>query len=172
MAKKVTGMIKLQLPAGKATPAPPVGPALGQHGVNIMGFCKEFNAKTANQAGLIIPVVITVYQDRSFSFILKTPPAAVLIKKELGLESGSGVPNRTKVGTLTKDQVRKIAELKMPDLNAASIETAMSMIEGTKKYGCYYSRVILIFLKKWEVKTAKTTKEALQWERNMLKVQN
>ena len=133
MAKKVTGMIKLQLPAGKATPAPPVGPALGQHGVNIMGFCKEFNAKTANQAGLIIPVVITVHQDRSFSFILKTPPAAVLIKKELGLESGSGVPNRTKVGTLTKDQVRKIAELKMPDLNAATIETAMSMIEGTAR---------------------------------------
>ena len=133
MAKKVTGMIKLQLPAGKATPAPPVGPALGQHGVNIMGFCKEFNAKTANQAGLIIPVVITVYQDRSFSFILKTPPAAVLIKKELGLESGSGVPNRTKVCSLTKEQVRKIAELKMPDLNAASIETAMSMIEGTAK---------------------------------------
>ena len=133
MAKKVTGMIKLQLPAGKATPAPPVGPALGQHGVNIMGFCKEFNAKTANQAGLVIPVVITVYQDRSFSFILKTPPAAVLIKKELGLESGSGVPNRTKVGSLTKDQVRKIAELKMPDLNAATIETAMSMIEGTAR---------------------------------------
>ena len=133
MAKKVTGMIKLQLPAGKATPAPPVGPALGQHGVNIMGFCKEFNAKTANQAGLIIPVVITVYQDRSFSFILKTPPAAVLIKKELGLESGSGVPNRTKVGSLTKDQVRKIAELKMQDLNAATIETAMSMIEGTAR---------------------------------------
>ena len=133
MAKKVTGMIKLQLPAGKATPAPPVGPALGQHGVNIMGFCKEFNAKTANQAGLIIPVVITVYQDRSFSFILKTPPAAVLIKKELGLESGSGVPNRTKVGSLTKEQVRKIAELKMPDLNASTIETAMSMIEGTAK---------------------------------------
>ena len=133
MAKKVTGMIKLQLPAGKATPAPPVGPALGRHGVNIMGFCKEFNAKTANQAGLIIPVVITVYQDRSFSFILKTPPAAVLIKKELGLESGSGVPNRTKVGSLTKDQVRKIAELKMPDLNAATIETAMSMIEGTAR---------------------------------------
>ena len=133
MAKKVTGMIKLQLPAGKATPAPPVGPALGQHGVNIMGFCKEFNAKTANQAGLIIPVVITVYQDRSFSFILKTPPAAVLIKKELGIESGSGVPNRTKVGKITKDQIRKIAELKMPDLNAASIETAMSMIEGTAR---------------------------------------
>ena len=133
MATKVTGMIKLQLPAGNATPAPPVGPALGQHGVNIMGFCKEFNAKTANQAGLIIPVVITVYQDRSFSFILKTPPAVVLIKKELGLESGSGVPNRTKVGTLTKDQVRKIAELKMPDLNAATIETAMSMIAGTAR---------------------------------------
>jgi len=133
MAKKVTGMIKLQLSAGKATPAPPVGPALGQHGVNIMGFCKEFNAKTAHQAGLIIPVVITVYQDRSFSFILKTPPAAVLIKKELGLESGSGVPNKTKVGVLTKDQVKKIAELKMPDLNAATIETAMSMIEGTAR---------------------------------------
>lgn len=133
MAKKVTGMIKLQLQAGKATPAPPVGPALGQHGVNIMGFCKEFNAKTAAQAGYIIPVVITVYQDRSFSFILKTPPAAVLIKKELGLESGSGVPNRTKVGSLTKEQVRKIAEIKMPDLNAATIETAMSMIEGTAK---------------------------------------
>ena len=133
MAKKVTGYIKLQIPAGKATPAPPVGPALGQHGVNIMGFCKEFNAKTANQAGLIIPVVITVYQDRSFSFILKTPPAAVLIKKELGIESGSGVPNRTKVGKLTKDQIRKIAELKMPDLNAANIETAMSMIEGTAR---------------------------------------
>ena len=133
MAKKVTGMIKLQLPAGKATPAPPVGPALGQHGVNIMGFCKEFNAKTADKAGLIIPVVITVYQDRSFSFILKTPPAAVLIKKELGLESGSGVQNRTKVGNITKEQIRKIAELKMPDLNAATIETAMSMIEGTAR---------------------------------------
>ncbi|WP_027633561.1 50S ribosomal protein L11 [Clostridium hydrogeniformans] len=133
MAKKVTGMIKLQLPAGKATPAPPVGPALGQHGVNIMGFCKEFNAKTANQAGLIIPVVITVYQDRSFSFILKTPPAAVLLKKAVGIESGSGVPNRTKVAKVTKDQIRQIAETKMPDLNAASIETAMSMIEGTAK---------------------------------------
>ena len=133
MAKKVTGMIKLQLPAGKATPAPPVGPALGQHGVNIMGFCKALNAKTADKAGLIIPVVITVYQDRSFSFILKTPPAAVLIKKELGLESGSGVPNRTKVGNITKEQIRKIAELKMPDLNAATIETAMSMIEGTAR---------------------------------------
>ena len=133
MAKKVTGMIKLQLQAGKATRAPPVGPALGQHGVNIMGFCKEFNAKTANQAGLIIPVVITVYQDRSFSFILKTPPAAVLIKKELGLESGSGVPNRTKVGSLTQDQLRKIAETKMPDLNAANIESAMRMIAGTAR---------------------------------------
>ncbi|MBU5591730.1 50S ribosomal protein L11 [Clostridium sp. MSJ-4] len=133
MAKKVTGMIKLQLPAGKATPAPPVGPALGQHGVNIMGFCKEFNAKTANQAGLIIPVVITVYQDRSFSFILKTPPAAVLLKKAAGLESGSGVPNRTKVGKVTREQVKQIAETKMPDLNAASLETAISMIEGTAK---------------------------------------
>ena len=133
MAKKVTGMIKLQLQAGKATPASPVGPALGQHGVNIMGFCKEFNAKTANQAGLIIPVVITVYQDRSFSFILKTPPAAVLIKKELGLDSGSGVPNRTKVGNLTQDQLRKIAETKMPDLNAANIESAMRMIAGTAR---------------------------------------
>ena len=133
MAKKVTGMIKLQLAAGKATPAPPVGPALGQHGVNIMGFCKEFNAKTANQDGLIIPVVITVYQDRSFSFILKTPPAAVLIKKELGLKSGSGVPNKTKVGKITKEQIKKIAEMKMPDLNAATIESAMSMIEGTAR---------------------------------------
>jgi len=133
MAKKVTGMIKLQLPAGKATPAPPVGPALGQHGVNIMGFCKEFNARTADKAGYVIPVVITVYQDRSFSFILKTPPAAVLIKKAAGIESGSGVPNRTKVAKLTKDQVRTIAETKMPDLNAASIEAAMSMIEGTAR---------------------------------------
>ena len=133
MAKKVTGMIKLQLPAGKATPAPPVGPALGQHGVNIMGFCKEFNAKTANQAGLIIPVVITVYQDRSFSFILKTPPAAVLIKKACGIESGSGVPNKTKVAKISKAKVREIAELKMPDLNAASVEAAMSMVAGTAR---------------------------------------
>lgn len=133
MAKKVTGMIKLQLPAGKATPAPPVGPALGQHGVNIMGFCKEFNAKTANQAGLIIPVVITVYQDRSFSFILKTPPAAVLIKKAVGIESGSAVPNKTKVAKLTKAQLRQIAETKMPDLNAASLEAAMSMVAGTAR---------------------------------------
>jgi large subunit ribosomal protein L11 len=133
MAKKVTGMIKLQLPAGKATPAPPVGPALGQHGVNIMGFCKEFNARTASQAGLIIPVVITVYQDRSFSFILKTPPAAVLLKKAAGIESGSGVPNRTKVAKVTKEQLRQIAETKMPDLNAGSVETAMSMIAGTAR---------------------------------------
>ncbi len=133
MAKKITGMIKLQLPAGKATPAPPVGPALGQHGVNIMGFCKEFNAKTADQAGMIIPVVITVYQDRSFSFILKTPPAAVLLKKAAGIESGSGVPNRTKVAKVSMAKVREIAELKMPDLNAASVETAMSMIAGTAR---------------------------------------
>ena len=131
MAKKVTGYIKLQIPAAKATPAPPVGPALGQHGVNIMQFTKEFNARTADQAGLIIPVVITVYSDRSFSFITKTPPAAVLVKKACNLKSGSGVPNKKKVATITKAQVREIAELKMPDLNAASIETAMSMIEGT-----------------------------------------
>ncbi|MEY8001944.1 50S ribosomal protein L11 [Clostridium sp. Mt-5] len=133
MAKKVVGMIKLQLAAGKATPAPPVGPALGQHGVNIMGFCKEFNAKTANQAGLIIPVVITVYQDRSFSFILKTPPAAVLLKKAVGIESGSGVPNKTKVAKVTKEQLKQIAETKMADLNAGSIETAMKMIAGTAR---------------------------------------
>lgn len=133
MAKKVTGIIKLQLPAGKATPAPPVGPALGQHGVNIMGFCKEFNAKTANQAGYIIPVVITVYQDRSFSFILKTPPAAVLLKKAAGIESGSGVPNRNKVAKISKAKLREIAETKMPDLNAGSIEAAMSMIAGTAR---------------------------------------
>lgn len=133
MAKKVTGMIKLQLPAGKATPAPPVGPALGQHGVNIMGFCKEFNAKTANQAGLIIPVVITVYQDRSFSFILKTPPAAILLKKAAGIESGSPVPHKQKVAKVSIAKVREIAELKMPDLNAGSIETAMSMIKGTAR---------------------------------------
>jgi len=131
MAKKVTGYIKLQIPAAKATPAPPVGPALGQHGVNIMQFTKEFNARTADQAGLIIPVVITVYADRSFSFITKTPPAAVLVKKACNLKSGSGVPNKKKVATITKAQVREIAELKMPDLNAASIEAAMSMIEGT-----------------------------------------
>lgn len=133
MAKKVVGMVKLQIPAGKATPAPPVGPALGQHGVNIMGFCKEFNAKTANQAGLIIPVVITVYADRSFSFILKTPPAAVLLKKAAGIESGSGVPNKTKVAKVSKAKLKEIAELKMPDLNAASVEAAMSMIAGTAR---------------------------------------
>lgn len=133
MAKKVVGLIKLQLPAGKATPAPPVGPALGQHGVNIMAFCKEYNAKTANQAGLTIPVVITVYQDRSFSFILKTPPAAVLIKKAAGIKSGSGVPNKTKVAKITKDQVKQIAETKMPDLNAGSLEAAMSMVAGTAR---------------------------------------
>lgn len=133
MAKKVVGMVKLQIPAGKATPAPPVGPALGQHGVNIMGFCKEFNAKTANQAGLVIPVVITVYADRSFSFILKTPPAAVLIKKACGIESGSGVPNKNKVAKLSKAKLREIAEQKMPDLNAASVEAAMSMIAGTAR---------------------------------------
>ena len=133
MAKKVIGQIKLQIPAGKATPAPPVGPALGQHGVNIMGFCKEFNAKTAEQNGLIIPVVITVYQDRSFSFITKTPPAAVLIKKACKIESGSGEPNKKKVAKITKSQIKEIAELKLPDLNAASIESAMSMIEGTAR---------------------------------------
>jgi large subunit ribosomal protein L11 len=133
MAKKVVGMVKLQIPAGKATPAPPVGPALGQHGVNIMGFCKEFNARTASQAGLIIPVVITVYADRSFSFILKTPPAAVLLKKAVGIESGSGVPNKTKVAKVSKAKLREIAELKMPDLNAASVEAAMSMVAGTAR---------------------------------------
>ena len=131
MAKKVTGHIKLQIPAGKATPAPPVGPALGQHGVNIVEFTKQFNARTADQGDLIIPVVITVYNDRSFSFITKTPPAAVLIKKACNIKSGSGVPNKTKVATITKEQVRQIAETKMPDLNAATIESAMSMIEGT-----------------------------------------
>ena len=133
MAQKVTGYIKLQIPAGKATPAPPVGPALGQHGVNIMSFTKEFNERTQKDIGYIIPVVITVYADRSFSFITKTPPAPVLIKKELGLESAADVPNKTKVGQLTKDQLRKIAEIKMPDLNAANIESAMSMIAGTAR---------------------------------------
>ena len=131
MAKKVSGYIKLQIPAGKATPAPPVGPALGQHGVNIVEFTKQFNAKTADQGDLIIPVVITVYSDRSFSFVTKTPPAAVLIKKACNLKSGSGVPNKTKVAKITKAQVKEIAELKLPDLNAASVESAMSMIEGT-----------------------------------------
>ena len=133
MAKEVVKKIKLQIEAGKATPAPPVGPALGQHGVNIMAFTKEFNERTKNDIGLIIPVVITVYADRTFSFITKTPPAAVLIKKACGIESGSGVPNKTKVAKITKDQIRKIAETKMPDLNAASIETAMSMIAGTAR---------------------------------------
>ena len=133
MAKKVTGYIKLQIKAGKATPAPPVGPALGQHGVNIMEFTKQFNAKTADKGDLIIPVVITVYSDRSFSFITKTPPAPVLIKKAAGLAKASGVPNKQKVGSITKAQVKEIAELKMPDLNAASLEAAMSMIEGTAK---------------------------------------
>ncbi len=131
MAQKVVGLIKLQIAAGKAIPAPPVGPALGQHGVNIMAFTKEFNERTKNDIGLIIPVVITVYADRSFSFVTKTPPAAVLIKKAIGLESGSGVPNKTKVGKITKEQIKKIAETKMPDLNAASVESAMSMIAGT-----------------------------------------
>lgn len=129
MAKKVTGYIKLQIPAGKATP----GPALGQHGVNIVEFTKQFNAKTADQGDLIIPVVITVYADRSFSFITKTPPAAVLLKKACNIKSGSGTPNKTKVAKISKEEIKKIAELKMPDLNAASIETAMSMIEGTAK---------------------------------------
>ena len=133
MAKKVTGYIKLQIPAGKATPAPPVGPALGQHGVNIVQFTKEFNARTADKGDLIIPVVITVYADRSFSFITKTPPAAVLIKKAAGLQKASGVPNKEKVGKITKDQVKEIAETKMPDLNAASLEAAMSMIAGTAR---------------------------------------
>ena len=133
MAKKVTGYIKLQITAGKATPAPPVGPALGQHGVNIVEFTKQFNAKTADQDGMIIPVVITVYADRSFSFITKTPPAPVLLKKACNIKSGSAVPNKTKVATITKAEVQKIAELKMPDLNAASIETAISMICGTAR---------------------------------------
>ena len=133
MAKKVTGYIKLQIPAGKATPAPPVGPALGQHGVNIVQFTKEFNARTADQGDMIIPVVITVYQDRSFSFITKTPPAAVLLKKACKIESGSGEPNRKKVATISKADLQKIAETKMPDLNAASIEAAMSMIAGTAR---------------------------------------
>ena len=133
MAKKVTGYIKLQIPAAKATPAPPVGPALGQHGVNIPQFTKEFNARTADQEGMIIPVVITVYQDKSFTFITKTPPAAVLLKKACNLKSGSGAPNKNKVATIKKAEVEKIAQLKMPDLNAASLEAAVSMVSGTAR---------------------------------------
>ena len=133
MAQKVVGLIKLQIPAGKATPAPPVGPALGQHGVNIVAFTKDFNERTKNDAGLIIPVVITVYEDRTFTFITKTPPAAVLIKKACGIDKASGVPNKTKVATISKADVQKIAEQKMPDLNAASLEAAMSMIAGTAR---------------------------------------
>ena len=133
MAQKVTGFIKLQIPAGKATPAPPVGPALGQHGVNIMAFTKEFNERTKNDAGMIIPVVITVYADRSFTFVTKTPPAAVLIKKECNIEHASGEPNKKKVAKITHEQLKKIAEIKMPDLNAANIDTAISMIAGTAR---------------------------------------
>ena len=131
--KKVAAMVKLQLPAGKATPGPPVGSTLGPHGINIAGFTKEFNEKTASQAGLVIPVVITIYADRSFSFVLKTPPAAVLIKKAIGLDKGSAAPNKTKVGTITRAQIKQIAEPKMPDLNCTTIESAMSMIEGAAK---------------------------------------
>ena len=133
MAKKVVKLVKLQIPAGKASPAPPVGPALGQAQVNIMGFCKEFNARTADQAGMIIPVVISVYEDRSFTFITKTPPAPVLLKKAAGIESGSGEPNKKKVGTVTRDQVKEIAETKMVALNAADVEAAMRMVEGTAR---------------------------------------
>lgn len=133
MAQKVVGLIKLQIPAGKATPAPPVGPALGQHGVNIVAFTKEFNERTKNDVGLIIPVVITVYDDRSFTFVTKTPPAAVLIKKACGIETASGVPNKNKVATISKADIQKIAETKMPDLNAATLEAAMSMIAGTAR---------------------------------------
>jgi large subunit ribosomal protein L11 len=133
MAKKITGYIKLQIPAGAATPAPPVGPALGQHGVNIMEFCKTFNARTAKDSGLIIPVVITVFSDRTFTFITKTPPAAILLLKAAGIQKGSGTPNKTKIGKVTKKQIEDIARLKMPDLNAASVESAMRTIEGTAK---------------------------------------
>ena len=133
MAKKIVALVKLQIPGGKALPAPPVGPALGQHGVNIAGFCKEFNERTKGDMGLIIPVVITIYADRSFTFITKTPPAAVLIKKACGIETASGTPNKNKVATITKEQIQKIAEQKMPDLNAASLEAAMSMIAGTAR---------------------------------------
>lgn len=133
MAKKVSKVVKLQVPAGKANPAPPVGPALGQAGINIMGFCKDFNARTADQAGMIIPVEITVYEDRSFDFITKTPPAAVLLMKAAGVEKGSGEPNKNKVASVKRDKVREIAELKMPDLNAANVEAAMRMVEGTAR---------------------------------------
>jgi large subunit ribosomal protein L11 len=133
MAKKVVALIKLAIPAGKATPAPPIGPALGQHGVNIMAFCKEYNAKTADKAGLIVPVEISVFEDRSFTFILKTPPASVLIKKAIGIEKGSGEPNRAKVGTITRAQLKEIAETKMPDLNANDVDAAMRIIEGTAR---------------------------------------
>ena len=133
MAKKVSGIVKFQIPAGKATPAPPVGPALGQHGVNLMGFCKEFNERTAKEAGMVIPVVITIYQDKSFTFITKTPPAALLLKKAANIESGAAAPNQGKVGTVKLEDVRKIAEIKMNDLNAASIEAAMSMVKGTAR---------------------------------------
>jgi large subunit ribosomal protein L11 len=133
MAKKITGYIKLQIPAGAATPAPPVGPALGQHGVNIMEFCKTFNARTAKDSGLIIPVVITVFSDRTFTFVTKTPPAAILLLKAAGIQKGSGTPNKTKIGKVTRQQVEDIARLKMPDLNAASVESAMRTIEGTAK---------------------------------------
>jgi len=133
MAKKVSAVVKLQVTAGKATPAPPVGPALGQHGIAIMEFCKAFNERTASQAGMVVSVVVTVYEDRSFTFVVKTPPAAVLLKKAMNLEKGSGEPNRTKVGTIKRDKVREIAELKMPDLNAANLEAAMRMIEGTAR---------------------------------------
>jgi large subunit ribosomal protein L11 len=133
MAKKIIAVVKLQINAGKATPAPPVGTALGPHGVNIMGFCKEFNAKTADQPGMVIPVVLTVYQDRSYTFITKTPPVAVLLKKAVGIESGSGEPNKKKVSKISKDKVREIAVLKMPDLNASSVEAAMSMVAGTAR---------------------------------------
>jgi large subunit ribosomal protein L11 len=133
MAKKVTGYIKLQIPAGQATPAPPVGPALGQHGVNIMEFCKTFNARTAKDQGLIIPVVITVYSDRTFTFVTKTPPASILLLRAAGIQKGSGVPNKNKVGKVTRKQVEEIARLKMPDLNAASVEAAMKTVEGTAR---------------------------------------
>lgn len=133
MAKKVVALIKLAIPAGKANPAPPIGPALGQHGVNIMAFCKEYNAKTADKAGLVVPVEISVFEDRSFTFILKTPPASVLIKKAIGIEKGSGQPNKEKVGTITRDQLKEIAETKMPDLNANDIEAAIKIVEGTAR---------------------------------------